>query len=380
MNGAKRKSCINDVTQVFNLKQKINDICFLLAYLLRADFAIAVHAFFVMLTRYLQGAQKYDCSLLFPVFDPNEALASIKNVLSQSDEKTKIVVFINGPKFRDKHIDMLKFYNSNMTVIRSSAAHGSIGALNVLLAFDYLCNRSKSFSIISDHDELSQNWYPVMFERLFSQNSLVGVWADTFIRNKNKKLVKAQTPKDKKYKSLIKLIHNSENKTNSINRKLVDTYISESELSNNFGYAIFGMFKRRSFSQTGLIPETFLGDRFFIIKLLSSGKEIQKVTNCFRIDTKTNKLSRPSTTLEKQQRLIKRSRKASITEFKDSCINLWDVDKEGKYLLANNKNIDIDLLNAIHNLFIIRKFKNWESSTASTSHKDARYTISIGNE
>ena len=330
--------------------------------------------------RYLKLTPEYDCSLLFPVFDPIESLATIKNILSQSDKKTKIVVFLNGPQSRDKNIDMLKFYDTNMTVIRSSMAQGSIGALNVLLAYDYLCNRSKSFSIVSDHDELSHNWYPIMKETLFSQKSIVGVWAETFIRSKNDEFLKAQTPKDKKYKSLIKLSHNPENKTNSINRKLVDTYIAETELSNNFGYAIFGMFKRRSFSQVGLIPETFLGDRFFIIKLLSSGKDIQKVTKCFRIDKKTNKLSTPSNTINHQHKRIKKSQKASLPEFKSSCMNLWSVDKEGRYLLANNNNIDLHLLNAVHNLFIIRKFKNWESSAIEISEKDSRYTISIGNE
>ena len=140
------------------------------------------------------------------------------------------------------------------------------------------------------------------------------------------------------------------------------------------------MFKRRSFSQIGLIPETFLGDRFFIIKLLSSGKDVQKVTRCFRIDKKTNKLSTPSNTLNRQQKLIKKLQKTSFAEFKNNCMNLWSADNEGRYLLANNNNIDLHLLNAVHNLFIIRKFKNWESSTIEISEKDSRYTISIGNE
>ena len=138
--------------------------------MLRADLTIAARALLTMPLRYLKLTPEYNCSLLFPVFDPIESLATIKNVLSQSDENTKIVVFLNGPGSRDRHINMLKFYDNNMTIIRSRTAQGSIGALNVLLAYDYLCHRSLSFSIVSDHDELSHNWYPVMQETLLARN------------------------------------------------------------------------------------------------------------------------------------------------------------------------------------------------------------------
>ena len=90
-------------SQGCNLKQKFHDIVVLLLYLLRADLTIAARALLTMPLRYLKLTPEYNCSLLFPVFDPIESLATIKNVLSQSDENTKIVVFLNGPDSRQTY-------------------------------------------------------------------------------------------------------------------------------------------------------------------------------------------------------------------------------------------------------------------------------------
>lgn len=316
-----------------------------------------------------------------PVYNVETAIPIILSLMPQLDQNSRIFVLQNGPNSKDSSIKQIKYFGQNIEIFRTSRKLGTIRSYNILLCFCHFF-RPEFFSFISDHDELSPNWLETLQSDIKSNSKLLGIWAQTKIKNKsptktNGRATKYETSPQKNFKALLTLKGNPKYKVKDLNAKLINTYLMKNELFNNYGYLTYGLFRFHKIRKLGLIPEVLFGDRWFVLKLLSLGAQIKLSKKCHRLDKQTNKDKHPTQLIEEQRNKICGDTVEGFINFKSNALSVWDAKHHGRYLKTSPTNIDLELLGSVHRLFMIRKFQNFYSTETPEFLAENRFAISI---